>query len=68
MLPRVADMRQELDGNYAPFGRVVEGMELLDRVLKTEVRETGGGSGQGWVRQDGLEDGLVSRIGMVVKS
>jgi cyclophilin family peptidyl-prolyl cis-trans isomerase len=32
-------MRKELDGNYAAFGRVVEGMELLDRLLKTEVGE-----------------------------
>lgn len=37
----VTDMRKELDGNYAAFGRVVEGMEVLDRLLKTEVGPSG---------------------------
>jgi hypothetical protein len=32
------DMSKELDGNYAAFGKLVKGEELLDQILKTEVR------------------------------
>ena len=31
-----------LDGNYAAFGKVVEGMEVVDGFLKTERRMSGG--------------------------
>ena len=30
-------MSKELDGNYAAFGKVVKGEELLDKIFKTEV-------------------------------
>ena len=31
-----------LDGNYAAFGKVVEGMDVVDGFLKTERRMSGG--------------------------
>jgi peptidyl-prolyl cis-trans isomerase B (cyclophilin B) len=37
----VTDMSKELDGNYAAFGKLVKGEELLDQILKTEVGKSG---------------------------
>ena len=31
---------ESLDGNYAPFGKVIEGMDIVHKIEKVEVKET----------------------------
>jgi len=33
----MADMSKEFDGNYAAFGKVISGIELLDKILKVDT-------------------------------